>query len=45
MNFRPDTTTATVAAAGQACGAGPGLAPAGAPAVPGTGRVAVLAAL
>ena len=36
VNFRPDTTTATVAAAGQACGAGPGLAPAGTPVVPGT---------
>ena len=36
VNFRPDTTTATVRAAGQACGTGPGLAPAAVPAVPGT---------
>jgi hypothetical protein len=35
VNFRPDTTTATVQAAGQACGGLPCLAPAGAPAVPG----------
>jgi hypothetical protein len=35
VNFRPDTTTATVQAAGRHCGGLPGLAPAGAPAVPG----------
>jgi hypothetical protein len=36
VTFRPDVTTATIAAAGRACGTGPGLRPAAVPAVPGT---------
>jgi hypothetical protein len=36
VSFRPDVTTATIAAAGRACGTGPGLRPAPVPAVPGT---------
>ncbi len=35
VNFRPDTTTATIQAAGRDCGGLPGLAPPGAPALPG----------
>jgi hypothetical protein len=36
VTFRPDTPTATIRAVGRAC-AGPGVRPAPAPAVPGTG--------
>ena len=37
VNFRPDTSAAVMAAAGRTCGREPGVRPAAAPVVPGTG--------